>query len=126
VGFPLAVADLEDGHGEFLPRPVGAVALPVEDRGELSGGMDAIEDLGVLLPRQQDYPIPKTSHQIVFLPPTGYPSITAWKRIAECRLDYPIQKTFHQFVFLLPTGYPSITAWKRIAECIVKYVKKIF
>jgi len=50
VGFPHAVADLEDSHGEFLPRPVGAVALPMEDRGELYGGVDAIEDLRVTKP----------------------------------------------------------------------------
>jgi hypothetical protein len=64
MGFPLAVADLEDGHGEFLPRPVGTVALPVEDRGELSGGMDAIEDLGVPNPGQRVYMIEVPFHRV--------------------------------------------------------------
>ena len=44
---PGTVAGLEDHQGEFLARPVGAVALPVEDRGELPGGMDAAETLAV-------------------------------------------------------------------------------
>ena len=64
VGFPLAVADLEDGHGEFLPRPVGAVALPVEDRGELTGGVDAIEDLCVPKPGQRVYMIEIPFHRL--------------------------------------------------------------
>ena len=46
-GSPGTGADLEDHHGEFLARPVGAVPLPVEDRGELFGGMDAGEILAV-------------------------------------------------------------------------------
>ena len=50
VGFAVAVADLENDHGEFLPRPVGAVALPMEDRGEFPGGMHAVEELRVPKP----------------------------------------------------------------------------
>ena len=50
LGFPPAVADFEDGHGEFLPRPIGTIALPMKDRGELPGGMDTIEDLLVPKP----------------------------------------------------------------------------
>ena len=56
VVFPASVADIEDGHGEFLASPVGAVTLPVEDRSELPGGMNAIEDLCVPKPGQRvDY-----------------------------------------------------------------------
>ena len=50
-GSPGTVAGLEDHQGEFLARPVGAVALPVEDRGELPGGMDVAETLGVTFPQ---------------------------------------------------------------------------
>jgi hypothetical protein len=64
VSFPVAVAYIEDGHGEFLPSPVGTVALPVEDRGELSGGMDAIEDLGVPKPGQRVYMIEIPFHRL--------------------------------------------------------------
>jgi len=50
-GSPRTVAGLEDHQGEFLARPVGAVALPVEDRGELPGGTDVAGTLDVTLPQ---------------------------------------------------------------------------